>query len=98
MELLRLHVVINGRVQGVSFRYHTKLKADDLQITGWVLNRRDGAVETLAEGTENQLAVFQKYLWQVPPLARVDTIESLSNAPATGEFSGFNIRYYTRPM
>ncbi|HKI60293.1 MAG TPA: acylphosphatase, partial [Mariprofundaceae bacterium] len=40
-------VRIEGRVQGVSFRYYTLQEANRLGIDGWVRNCEDGSVETL---------------------------------------------------
>jgi len=93
-NLHRLHVVITGHVQGVGFRYTTKLKADELGITGWVRNGIDGnIVEVVAEGTQEQLATFQEYLWQGPPSARVDAMD-VADEPATGEYNSFGLYYW----
>ena len=54
-DLSRLHAVIRGRVQGVSFRYYTTLRAGEIGVTGWVRNLADGTVEVMAEGTRDQL-------------------------------------------
>ena len=48
----RLHVIVEGRVQGVSFRYYTALTARRYNLTGWVRNLPDGTVETVAEGEQ----------------------------------------------
>ena len=44
----RLHAVVHGRVQGVSFRYYTTRAAQRLVLIGWVANRWDGAVRARA--------------------------------------------------
>jgi len=51
-ELARLHVTINGRVQGVGFRMATQKQARTLGLVGWVANRMDGSVEVVAEGED----------------------------------------------
>lgn len=93
-ELKRYHVIVIGKVQGVGFRYNTKLKADELGIVGWVRNRQDGTVEILAEARLEQLGDFNSYLWKGPPGALVRTMEPFYGEPATGEFDEFKIHYW----
>ena len=45
-----VRVVIEGRVQGVGFRYWTERVARELGLDGWVRNRRDGSVEAVFAG------------------------------------------------
>jgi acylphosphatase len=51
----RLHAIIEGRVQGVGFRYFVLDTANELGITGWVRNRYDQTVEVTAEGEREDL-------------------------------------------
>jgi acylphosphatase len=39
----RIRLIVKGRVQGVYFRASTVQQARHLGLTGWVMNRRDGA-------------------------------------------------------
>ncbi|MBO9338235.1 MAG: acylphosphatase, partial [Chloroflexus sp.] len=50
MDLVRAHVFISGRVQGVSFRAYTRDRAREAQVKGWVRNLSDGRVEAVFEG------------------------------------------------
>ena len=50
-----LHVIVEGHVQGVGFRYFVKNMAEKLSLKGWVRNRFDGSVELLAEGDHENL-------------------------------------------
>ncbi len=74
--LTRLHLVVHGRVQGVGFRWFTLETAESLGLTGWVSNRRDGSVESEAEGTEEALKEFVERLKTGNPAAKVDSIET----------------------
>ena len=91
MEKTQAHVFIEGRVQGVSFRYYTQMKAQSLGLTGYVRNLWDGRVEAVFTG---EVAAIDKMLaWCKvgPPHARVDSVTVAYQSP--GEFHGFNIRY-----
>lgn len=81
-----------GRVQGVNFRATTQREAALRRLKGWVRNQWDGTVETVAEGARSQLEDFERYLHQGPRSAQVTRVE-VTYSTATGEFSGFNIRY-----
>ena len=42
MELRRLHILVGGQVQGVGFRPFVYRLADELNLTGWVVNDAGG--------------------------------------------------------
>jgi acylphosphatase len=88
----QLHAVVHGRVQGVSFRHYTVLRARELGITGWVRNRPDGTVEVTAEGEKSQLNPFLDFLRSGPPAAHVTRVD-LHWYDATGSFDSFDVRY-----
>jgi len=88
----RLHAVVYGIVQGVNFRAHTQREAARRRLTGWVRNRSDGAVESVAEGPRAALAEFERALQRGPASAVVERVDA-AYGPATGEFSSFNIRF-----
>ena len=87
----RLSLRIRGRVQGVSYRAHTRATATRLGLAGWVRNRHDGSVELVAEGPREQLQALLEWCREGPPLARVEAVEP-AWAPATGELDRFEIR------
>ncbi len=49
-KIIRAHVFISGRVQGVGYRYSTVDTASQLGLTGWVRNLPDNRVEAVFEG------------------------------------------------
>lgn len=67
---------IKGRVQGVSFRYNTLKKANQLGLRGWVRNVIDGSVEVLAVGSEDKMDEFHKWLHKGPMLSRVISVDA----------------------
>ena len=74
--MLELHAVVHGMVQGVWFRAWTRDMARELDVTGWVRNQSDGAVEVLAQGAQDKLELFLERLHDGPPLARVTGIDA----------------------
>jgi acylphosphatase len=68
-------VVIRGQVQGVGFRAWTEAMADRCGLQGWVRNRRDGSVEALFAGPQEQVAAMIELCREGPPGARVVSID-----------------------
>ena len=79
----RLHVLISGRVQGVGFRWFTRVAARRLQLAGWVVNRADGSVEVAAEGPEDKLSEFRAALSRGPDGADVIGLADLDELEGT---------------
>ncbi len=86
----RVHVEIQGRVQGVFFRMETKRQAEACQVAGWVRNLPQGTVEAVFEGEKNAVDKMVHWCWQGPPGARVERVDSTEEA-YTGEFQTFNV-------
>lgn len=89
-ESSRTHLVIRGRVQGVSYRASARDEALRLQLTGWVRNLPNGDVEAVAEGGVAQLQQFVAWCKSGPEEARVESVNEERGA-ATGEFSTFAV-------
>jgi acylphosphatase len=80
--ILRLR--ITGKVQGVWFRGWTVKTARGLGLTGWVRNRRDGAVEALIHGPHLAVEAMVVASREGPPAARVDEV-AVEKGLASGE-------------
>lgn len=79
---------VEGRVQGVGFRWSAVGEARRLGITGWVRNRDDGAVEGEVQGDPAALEAFRHWLERGPPAARVDAVRwSPGPVAAVADFS-----------
>ena len=90
-EETAVHVIVTGRVQGVGFRYFVLARAQAFQLTGWVQNLPNGAVEAYAEGPRLALQDWVTRLHQGPPMSRVEEVRTDWDVP--GENSdGFEIR------
>jgi len=90
-NLDRLHAIVEGRVQGVGFRYFTAESAIGLGLSGWVRNRWDGVVELVAEGERSKLEKLVGILWKGPRSSFVTQVKVVY-LEATGEYKGFSIR------
>ena len=88
---LRLDLVIEGRVQGVDYRYSAKMKAESLGISGSVQNLRDGSVFVTAQGEKEAMDNFVRWCYKGPPGALVRNIEKVKGK--TEEFSEFRVIY-----
>ena len=81
-----LHFLIQGRVQGVGFRWFVHREASELDLRGWVRNTEDGDVEVVASGAVEDLAELRSSLRKGPRGSRVDRIieHSLTESEAQG--------------
>ena len=85
-----VRVRLEGRVQGVGFRYWTERAATDLGLDGWVRNRRDGGVEAVFSGDADAVARMLTRCHQGPPSARVDFVKVLAETQVPQP--GFEVR------
>ena len=69
-----LHFLIQGRVQGVGFRWFVHREASELDLRGWVRNTEDGDVEVVATGSEKDLDELRASLRRGPRGCRVDRL------------------------
>ena len=83
-------ILVNGKVQGVGFRYHTKMLADNLNLTGTVRNLSNGQVEIIVVGEVLILDKFTAKLSQMNKFARVDKLV-ISLITSSLVFSDFSI-------
>lgn len=84
--------LVEGRVQGVGFRYTARREALRLGLTGWVRNLDEGSVEVFAEGEPAALSVFEDWLRAGPPGAWVENCRIVPRSP-TGCYSDFEIEF-----
>lgn len=87
--MVRKHMYISGRVQGVGFRYSAYYAAQSLGLTGWVRNLYDGRVEMEVQGEDY---VIERMLSQLNKghFIRIEEIEA-EEIPVVEENS-FSVR------
>jgi acylphosphatase len=69
-----LHFLIQGRVQGVGFRWFVHREASELDLRGWVRNTEEGDVEVVASGATDDLSELRASLRRGPRGSRVDRV------------------------
>ncbi len=90
MEVIRAHVWISGRVQGVAYRVSAAKIANHLELKGWVRNLPDGQVEAVFEGAEAAIEAMIRWCHEGPPDAIVEQVKASYEAPEG--LQSFNIR------
>ncbi len=91
--MIRAHAILKGNVQGVFFRANTRDVARRMGgISGYVKNLPDGTVEIVAEGKEQKVKGFLEKARNFDSPINVREMD-VDYKDATGEFSGFQIRY-----
>jgi acylphosphatase len=88
----RVHIVAEGLVQGVGFRWFVLRRAEGLGIKGWVRNLYDGNVEIEAEAERSMLEEFIKEVKIGPRSAQVRNLRIEWREPSPQEFSNFFVR------
>ncbi len=91
-KMVRVRVIVSGKVQGVYYRQNTMETAKKYGVTGWVRNLPDRRVEAVFEGDLASVNKVVEWCKEGPPRAEVKGVE-LMTEDYTGEFSDFVISY-----
>lgn len=94
MTARTVHVLMEGRVQGVGFRYWVQQEAAERGLLGWVRNRRTGAVEAMLAGNSSEIDGMLAACKNGPPSARVDALYTIADVTdgSLGSFIAFHVR------
>ncbi len=71
LVMVQAHIFVQGRVQGVGFRYNVRKRAAALALRGYVRNLVDGRVEILVQGSRECLGKFIDFVRNGPGLSYV---------------------------
>jgi acylphosphatase len=88
--MVRKHVVVHGRVQGVFFRDTTRRMAQSRGVAGWVRNTPEGSVEAVFEGESDPVDDLIRFAHEGPRGATVERVEVAEERPEG--LSGFEVR------
>jgi acylphosphatase len=84
-----VHLLIKGKVQGVSYRVGAKEMAEKLALTGWIKNTAHGHVEAIVKGEEESLQQFIGWCRKGPEKAVVTNV--VISPAQDAFFTGFSI-------
>ena len=86
----RAFIIVQGRVQGVGFRYFVNRAAINYDIKGYVKNLPNGDVEIDAEGEEYKLNLFINECKKGPSYANI--VHCHITFPAPAHYLNFTIK------
>jgi acylphosphatase len=84
-------VLFSGNVQGVGFRYTARSIARGFDVRGFVKNLPDGRVQVVVEGAPAEIEAFLGAL--KAEMRHYVSSQEEASCPATGRFSGFEVRF-----
>src|SRR5271166_3781357 len=85
-------VLVEGAVQGVGYREFTRRAALRLNVSGWVRNRSDGAVEALIRGPPAAVEALIAEMHRGPRFAMVERLSLIEHNEADEDNGTFMIR------
>ena len=89
MSRTAVHVIVEGRVQGVGYRAFVEREARSRGLAGWVRNRSDGSVEAVFAGEEEDVASMIVACHRGP---RLSLVRGLRQEPhPAGEWKDFAV-------
>ena len=89
MTTAALHVIVEGKVQGVGFRAFLEREAKARGLRGWVRNRSDGSVEAVFSGEEEDVQSMVVACHRGPRMSLVKDVKTTHHPP--GEWKGFEV-------
>ncbi len=90
MKELRI-LRINGKVQGVGYRFFATRVARRLGLKGNIHNLRDGTVEAVVEGESKAIDDWVRELKEGPRYAEVTSIDQETRT-YTGQYGDFDVK------
>lgn len=88
----RAHIFVEGKVQGVGFRYFTQTNAREMGLNGWVKNLSDGRVEAVFEGPKRKVSTMIEKCRKGPRAARVKNV-NMQWEESDEKLDSFDVKY-----
>jgi acylphosphatase len=87
----RVRILIEGKLQGANFRYHTQQEAQKLGLAGFVRNLSDGRIEIDAQGGDESVDKMLAWCQEGPQSAQLKSILFRYDEP-NEHVTGFIVR------
>jgi acylphosphatase len=84
-----VHVIVEGRVQGVGFRAFVEREARTRGLRGWVRNRSDGSVEAVFAGEEEEVQSMIVACHRGPRMSAVRAVRTAEHPE--GDWKAFEV-------
>jgi acylphosphatase len=84
-----VHVIVEGRVQGVGYRAFVEREAKARGLRGWVRNRSDGSVEAVFAGEEEEVQSMIVACHRGPRMSVVRAVRTDARMP--GDWKAFEV-------
>lgn len=88
----KVHLIIFGNVQGIFFRSNIKKIADQYNVRGFAKNKKDGSVEVVLEGDNENVDKIIEFCKKGPSGAKIEKI-NIKEKQYKKEFNDFSIKY-----
>jgi acylphosphatase len=79
--MAKLRMIVEGRVQGVGFRWFVQRRGEALHLDGEVRNLPDGSLEVIAAGPPGTLEALRDAVAEGPSAARVAAVREFWDEP-----------------
>lgn len=90
--MIRYSIIVDGRVQGVGFRYFTQMIAVRYNLTGWCKNLNDGKVQIEVQGLKENVLNFISVIRKGNNFSRIDDM-NLSELTVKEDEKKYRITY-----
>lgn len=91
MSEVQARILIEGRLQGINFRFQTQDKAKQLGLVGFVRTLADGRIEIEAQGDKDSLEALLEWCQQEPHGSHIKSI-LFRYDQVTKSYTDFNVR------
>lgn len=91
MDIVRVRILIEGKLQGMNFRYKTQDEAKALELVGFVRNLSDGRIEIEVQGEQPNVDKMLDWCQEEPHSSQIKSILYRYDEPNKG-YTDFMVR------